>query len=128
MKNKDFKELQDFIKIRITDSESVKIRKKVINEFLEEGKDFKKDNFKDISRMMLLNVTFMNLMRLLSPLKLKIECIKNYILYIENQALSATEIEKQELRIKWRACNRWLKAIESTGNFKIPTPIELLEE
>lgn len=127
MKNKDFKELKDFLKIRITDSESVKIRKKVINEILEEGKDFEK-NFKDLSRMMLLNITFLNLMRLLSPLNLKIERIKNYILDIEKQAFTATEIEKQKLRNKWRACNRWLKTIESTENFKIVPPRELLED
>ena len=128
MKKEDFNQLKDFLKIRITDTESVKMRKKTINEILNEEKDFQKDSFKDISRMMLLRVTFANLMHLLSPLKLKTERIKNYILNIENQALIATEEEKQSLRIKWKACNRWLKTIESTENFKISPPLELLKD
>lgn len=120
------KHLKDFFKIRISDSESVKMRKKAINKILEEN-NFCENSFEGLSKMILLKTTHRNLMSLLSPLRLKKERIKNYILYIENEALTATEIEKQQLRNKWRACNRWLKSIESTENFKIAPPVELLD-
>ena len=67
-------------------------------------------------------------MRLTSYFFFKKEQIKNYLLYIENQAIFATEDEKIQLRIKWRACNRWLKTIEDTGNAKISAPLELLKD
>lgn len=121
------KHLKDFFKIRISDSESVKMRKKVINKILEENNSCE-NSFEGLSKMILLKTTHKNLMLLLSPLRLKKERIKSYMLYIENEALTATEIEKQQLRNEWGACNRWLKSIESTKNFKIAPPVELLEE
>lgn len=125
------KKIEDFILPCITDTEAVALKKRCIKEILKSNykeniSSFK--NFQNVSKTILLKVTFLNLVKSLSYLELKKERIKNYILYIENQASLSTETEKQQLRIKWKACNRWLKAIESTENFRIPPPIELLKD
>ena len=134
-KKKIFNEIKDDLKIQeITDSESVKSLKKDLTELL--NKAYKRNpnltkefyDWSDLSVALPLQVGYMRLMRITSYFFFKKEQIKNYILYIENQAIFSTEDEKIQLRNKWRACNRWLKQIEETGNSKIPAPVELLKD
>lgn len=136
-KKKIFDEIKDDLKIQeITDSESVKMLKKDLLELLNKAENYKKNpnvakgfyNWGDLLVALPLQVGYMRLMRLTSYFFFKKEQIKNYLLYIENQAMFASENEKIDLREKWRACNRWLKQIEETGNAKIPAPIELLKD
>ena len=136
-KKKILDEIKDDLKIQeITDSESVKMLKRDLLELLNKAENYKRSpnleknfcDWKDLMIVMPLQVGYARLMRLTSYFFFKKEQIKNYLLYIENQALFASENEKIGLREKWRACNRWLKQIEETGNSKIPAPIELLKD
>ena len=136
-KKKIIDEIKDDLKIQeITDSESVKSLKRDLTELLKKAENYKRDpkieknfwDWKDLIIAMPLQVGYARLMRLTSYFFFKKEQIKNYLLYIENQAIFSTEDEKIQLRIKWRACNRWLKQIEETGNSKIPAPVELLKD
>ena len=136
-KKKILDEIKDDLKVNeITDSESVKSLKKDLTELLNKALNYKRNpnvakgfyDWSDLSVALPLQVGYMRLMRITSYFFFKKEQIKNYLLYIENQALFANENEKIDLREKWRACNRWLKQIEFTGNSKIPAPIELLKD
>ena len=136
-KKKILDEIKDDLKIQeITDSESVKMLKNDLLELLNKAENYKKNpnvakgfyDWKDLNIALQLQLGYMRLIRMTSYPFFKKEQIKNYLLYIENQAIFATEDEKIQLRIKWRACNRWLKTIEDTGNSKIPAPIELLKD
>ena len=136
-KKKILDEIKDDLKIQeITDSESVKKLKKDLLELLNKAENYKRNpnvakgfhDWKDLNIALQLQLGYMRLMRLTSYFFFKKEQIKNYLLYIENQAILSTEDEKIQLRIKWRACNRWLKQIEETGSSKIPAPIELLKD
>ena len=135
-KKKIIDEIKDDLKIQeITDSESVKSLKRDLTELLNKAENYKRNpnlikgfyDFEDLSIALPLQVGYMRLMRITSYFFFKKEQIKNYLLYLENQAMFANENEKIQLRIKWKACNRWLKQIEETGNSKIPAPIELLK-
>ena len=136
-KKKIFDEIKDDLKIQeITDSESVKMLKRDLLELLNKTENYKRNpniekNFCDWKDLMIaipLQVGYARLMRITSYFFFKKEQIKNYLLYIENQAIFSNEDEKIQLRIKWAACSRWLKQIENTGNAKIPAPIELLKD
>ena len=136
-KKKILDEIKNDLKIQeITDSESVKMLKRDLLELLNKAENYKKNpnvskgfyDWGDLSIALPLQVGYMRLMRITSYFFLKKEQIKNYLLYLEGVAVLASEIEKSKLRIKWRACNRWLKQIEDTGNSKIPAPIELLKD
>ena len=136
-KKKIIDEIKDDLKIQeITDSESVKSLKRDLTELLAKVENYKKNpnvakgfyDWGDLSIALPLQVGYMRLMRITSYFFFKKEQLKNYLLYIENQAIFANENEKICLREKWRACNRWLKQIEETGNSKIPAPVELLKD
>ena len=136
-KKKILDEIKDDLKIQeITDSESVKMLKNDLLELLNKAENYKRNpnvakgfyNWGDLSLGLQIQLGYIRLMRLTSYFFFKKEQIKNYLLYIENQAMFASEDEKIQLRIKWRACNRWLKTIEDTGNAKISAPIELLKD
>ena len=136
-KKKLLDEIKDDLKIQeITDSESVKSLKRDLTELLNKAKNYKRNpnltkgfyDFEELSIALPLQAGYARLMRLTSYFFFKKEQIKNYLLYIENQAIFLTEDEKIQLRTKWRACNRWLKQIEETGNSKIPAPVELLKD
>ena len=136
-KKKILDEIKDDLKIQeITDSESVKCLKKDLLELLNKAENHKRNpntakGFHDWGSLSLglqLQLGYIRLMRITSYFFFKKEQIKNYLLHIENQAMFASENEKIDLRKKWRACNRWLKQIEDTGNSKIPAPVELLKD
>lgn len=136
-KKKILDEIKDDLKIQeITDSESVKMLKRDLLELLNKAENYKRSpnvskgfyDWADLSIALPLQVGYMRLMRITSYFFFKKEQIKDYLLYIENQAMFASENEKIDLREKWSACNRWLKQIDFTGNSKIPAPIELLKD
>ena len=136
-KKKILDEIKNDLKVNeITDSESVKSLKRDLTELLKKAEKHKRNpniakEFHDWGGLLLglqLQLGYVRLMRLTSYFFFKKEQIKNYLLHIENQAMFASENEKIDLREKWRACNRWLKQIEETGNSKIPAPIELLKD
>lgn len=125
------KQINDFLRPCITDTESIRIKKKCVKEILESG--FKSEipgfeKFGNVLKGVLAKLTFYALARDLSYLELKKERIKNYMLHIESQALNSNEDLKKILRIKWLACKRWLATIEKTERYDIPAPIELLKD
>lgn len=133
MTEKDKVILKELIEIKITDSKSVAMKKKKFKENWAKIQNYKEDsnnpyNFGKITLLMLNNILSMAIFRETSGWFLKQERIKNYMVYIENQAFFSSEVEKKELRIKWRACKRWLRVLEETGRDDIPPPIELLKD
>lgn len=131
MKKEDEELLKELTEIKITDSESLVFKKKMFKENWDKIQNYKEDsnhpyNFGKITLMMLNNMLSMAIFRESSGWFLKQQRIKNYMLHIENEAGFASELEKQGLRVKWRACKRWLRQHEETGRDDIPPPIELL--
>ena len=119
---KEFRKLEDFLKIRITDSNSVVEMKKAMQNILKKNQNSLNWALPD---KIFFHITHLRLLRISGAPALKKERIKNYMLWIENEALNVDEEKKKVLRVLWKACNRWIKAIERTGNWQMPPPIEL---
>lgn len=133
MKKEDKKILDELMTIKITDSESVILKKKMFKESWEKLTKIKSSHstlkpFNEVVALNLVNLLSLAIFRETSSWFLKQQRIKNYMLYIENQAIFSSEEEKIGLRVKWKACKRWLRVCEETGRDNISPPIELLRD
>ena len=133
LKKEDEEILKELLEIKITDSKSVILKKKLFKEVWEKISNIKirngvLNNFSEIALLQEVNLLSLAIFRETSGWFLKQQRIKNYMLYIENSAVFASEAEKIELRVKWKACKRWLRTCEETGRHDIPPPIDLLKD